>query len=261
MDQRIIGSHAARIWYPDFPREPKDIDYFWDQKPAKRADGLRVEHFYHPALEQYEGKWQYPKYASPNELYTIKVSHIFWNSARWVKHAKDIIFYQDKGAEFIPELYDLLYPIWVEHYGKKKASLPKGTQAEDFFKSTVKRVYEHDSIHASVASYDEPLFNAVLGEGEAVAVEWSKFEALSDEDKLRLVREEIYATSLERHIIPSDYKMNYVHGYRKALQQTITSFWKGKWALYAALNLRNLVNPELDYVALHKKNSERLIKL
>lgn len=259
MEPRIIGSHAAKVWFPDF-REPKDIDYFWDQKPEKRADGIRVEHFYDPRLEAYEGKWEFDKYASPNELYTIKVSHLFWNN-RWVKHAKDAIYFQDNECEFIPELYDVLYPIWVSHYGKKKAYLPKGTQAEGFFNNAVSRVYDHDSIHASVAYYDTPLFNAVLADGESVAVDWSKFEQLSSVDKLRLVREEVYATSLERHIIPSDYKMNPVHGYRKALEQTITSFWKGKWALFAALNLRELVNPEVDYVQVHKDNSERLVLL
>lgn len=251
----LVGSAAAKMWYPDF-RNPSDLDYFCDGELPKEMDGLRVEKFYHPSLE----KWDWSPIASPDELYTIKVSHMAW-SYRWVKHAKDVIWFQQKGATFLPDLYDILYPIWEERKGEKKAKLPKGTQPEDFFKATVKRVYEHDSLHASVAYYDRPLFNEVLQDGEKVAVSWEKFEALSEADKLRLVREEVYATALERKVIPADYNINSTAAYRWALEQTITSYWKGRWALWATLNLQHLVTPELDYVQKHKDNSERLVKL
>jgi hypothetical protein len=259
MQTHLVGSAAAKIWFPDLPREPKDYDYFADEiLPRNRPDGKRVERFYHEALEAYE--WDYPKYASPRELYTIKASHLFWDN-RWVKHAKDAIFYQEKGVEFHQPLYDILYPIWVEHYGAKRASLPSGTTAADFFTKTVDRKYDHDSIHASVAYYDTPLFKVILRDGEDVAVSWDKFEQMTHTDKLRLVREEVYATALERLVIPSDYKHNSLHAYRWALQKTITSFWKGKWSLWAVLNLKDLVIPEVDYVQVHKDNSERLILL
>ena len=259
METHLIGSAATKIWFPDLNREPKDYDYFTNEKMSKaRPDGKRVETFYHPSLENYT--WDYPKYASARELYTIKVSHLFWEN-RGVKHAKDAIFFQEKGVEFHRPLYDVLYPIWVEHYGAKRARLPRGAKAEDFFNANVDRKYDHDSIHASVAYYDKPLFEVILADGESVAVDWKKFEQMTHTDKLRLVREEVYATALERKIIPSDYRENSVHAYRWALQKTITSFWKGKWALFAALNLKDLVIPEVDYVQVHKDNKERLILL
>lgn len=258
MQPHIIGSMAAGVWFPEF-REPSDVDYFAEEMPeSKRPDGKRVEFYYHPSLENYT--WDYPKYASPDELYTIKISHLFWDN-RWVKHAKDAIFFQEKGCNFKRDLYDVLYPIWVGHYGAKRARLPKGTKPKEFFTDTVGRLYEHDSIHASVAYYDKPLFEVILADGEDVAVDWKKFEQLTQIDKLRLVREEVYATALERIVIPSDYKVNHVHAYRTALQKTITSYWKGEWALFAALNLKELVVPELNYVDVHKANKERLILL
>lgn len=251
----LVGSAAAHMWRPDF-RTYKDWDYFSNEVLPKESGGKRVESFYHPDLEQ----WDWWHVASLEELYTIKVSHLAWSN-NWVKHAKDAIWYQEQGVEFLPALYDILYPIWVEHYGKKRARLPKGTKAEDFFNANVDRVFEHDSLHASVAYYDRPLFNEVLQDGEAVAVSWSKFEALSHTDKLRLVREEVYATALERKVIPSDYQTSAVSAYRWALQQTITSFWKGKWSQWAILNLKDLVTPELDYVQLHKDNDRKLVRL
>lgn len=251
----LIGSAAARQWFPDF-RHVKDMDYFTDEEMPKEMDGRRVESFYHPDLE----KWNWQRSANPSELYTIKVSHLAWSN-NWVKHAKDAIFYQKKGVEFLPELYDILYPIWVEHYGRKRARLPRGTKAEDFFKSDIPRKFDHDSLHASVAYYDRPLFNEVLQDGEAVAVSWEKFTALSEGHKLRLVREEVYATALERKVIPSGYTFDSTAAYRWALQQTITSFWKGRWSQWAILNLKDLVTPEIDYVQKHHDNKDRLVLL
>lgn len=270
----LVGSAATRAWRPDF-RVPSDLDYFTDKDMPKELNGKRVEKFYHPDLEKWfwaeekpmpkvldGGKVGDPKTrATLNELYTLKVSHMFWPN-RWVKHAKDILWFQNEtDAQFLPELYDILYPIWVEHYGKKRASLPKGTKAEDFFKSNIVRKYDHDSLHASVAYYDKPLFNVILQDGEDVAVSWDKFEQMTHTDKLRLCREEIYATALERKVIPSDYTVNPLSAYRWAMQQTITSFWKGRWALFMVLHLKDLVNPEVDYVQVHKDNSERLVLL
>lgn len=253
----LVGSAAVAMHTGDF-RIAKDYDYFTNEDMPKTIDGLRVEKFWHPDLEWY--KWKSNNVASLDELYTIKISHIFWDN-RWVKHAKDVIWFQEQGCTFLPELYDVLYPIWVEHYGAKRTHLPRGTKAEDFFNAAVDRKYEHDSIHASVAYYDAPLFNRILADGEVVAVDWQKFEALSDLDKLRLVREEVYATALERKVIPSNYECGSLSAYRYALQKTITSFWKGKWALYAALNLKDLIVPEVDYVRNHLDNKESLVLL
>lgn len=266
----LVGSAATRAWRPDF-RVPSDLDYFTDKEMPKELNGKRVESFYHKDLEKWnwglgkpEGKGVFtvpPTRATLNELYTLKVSHMFWSN-RWVKHAKDVIWFQtETDATFLPELYDILYPIWVEHYGKKGARLPRGTKAEDFFRPNIDRKYDHDSVHRSVAYYDKPLFEVILQDGEDVAVSWKKFEQMTHTDKLRLCREEIYATALERKVIPSDYTINPLNAYRWALQQTITSFWKGKWALFMVLHLKDLVNPEVDYVQVHKDNSERLVLL
>lgn len=252
----LIGSAAARLNGLDL-REPHDLDYFTDQHIPSRMDGKRVETFYHPDLDKWDWKWTV---ATLDELYTIKVSHMFWDF-RWVKHAKDVIAFQQHRAVFIRELFDILYPIWVEQKGKKKARLPKGTKPDEFFTASVPRVYEHDSIHSSVAYYDAPLFNRVLQDNEPVAVSWSKFEALPEHIKMQLCREEVYATALERKVIPSGYKINSLHAYRWALQQTITSFWKGRWALWMVLHLDELQRPDVDYVQVHRDNSERLVRL
>ena len=256
----LVGSKAIKYHFPDFKREPKDTDYFVDRWWTKEEPG--VEGFFHPAIVDYfVNHGGTIGIASPDELYTIKVSHAFWDlkNSSWEKHMFDTAFLKSKGAVLIPELYDVLYAVWEERYGAKKANL--NATPEEFFKNTVARIYDHDSIHATVAYYDEPLFNRILRDGEGVAVSRAKFEDLSFEDKLRLVREECYATALERQVIPSDYTYSPRAAYAWALRKTITSFSKGWFPLFIVNNYALLRQPDVDYVAKHKQNSDRLIRL
>jgi hypothetical protein len=246
----LVGSQALKHWL-NINRVPKDIDYF-SKDPIEGA-----ETFWHPDLS----KWNWNGIATLDELYTIKVSHSFWSlrNGSWEKHMWDINFMQENGATLIPALYDILYPIWEERYEKKKVNL--NASPEDFFTSSVHRIYDHDSIHKSVAYYDEPLFNSVLKDGHSVMVDWNKFDALEYEDKVRLVREEVYATALERIMIPKNYKHPSMSAYSWALKKTITSFWKGRWALWVVLNYKAVRKPDIDYVELHKSRKEVLILL
>jgi hypothetical protein len=255
----LVGSKAIKWNFPDFPRKPKDTDYF-SPEPVPGA-----ETFWHEDLRKWyfgsDGKYRTVSFLpTPNELYTIKVSHAFWNlHGTWNKHMGDIVFLHGKGAKLIPELYDILYPIWEERYGKKKANLE--AKPEDFFNKNVHRVYDHDSIHRSIAYYDRPLFERILRDGHQVAVDRAKFEALSYEDKLRLVREEVYATALERQIIPSNYKGSPRAAYAWAMMKTVTSFSKGWFPLFIVLNYQNLFKPDVEYVKVHQANSDRLVLL
>ncbi len=245
----LVGSLAMHQYFNDF-RDVRDVDFFSDTK----VDG--AETFYHSALEQ----WNWGPVATTNELYTIKVSHAFWNlHGTWNKHMNDILFLQDKDARFIQPLFDILYPIWEERYGKKKANL--NAQPEDFFNKNVHRVYDHDSIHRSIAYYDRPLFESILRDGHDVMVDRAKFEALPYTDKLKLVREEVYATALERQLIPSGYKSSPRAAYNWAMMKTVTSFSKGWFPLFIVQNYSDLYKPDVQYVQVHKKNSDRLVLL
>lgn len=246
----LIGSKALQKYQGFENRKNKDIDYFSDEKIEN------AETFFHPDILQYFGDVN--RAASLDELYTIKISHIFWD-INWDKHIYDILNMQDMEAQLIEELYNVLYKIWEEKYGKKKANL--NVMASEFFTEKVTRIYDHDSIHASVAYYDSPLFNKILVDGEEVKVDRNKFEALSLEDKLKLVREEVYATALERILIPSEYKESPRKAYKWALKQTIISFSKGWFPLFIILNITDLWLPDVDFVKRHKDNKSKLIKL
>lgn len=249
MKKMLIGSTAWKLHRPEV-REPHDVDYF-SPEPVDNA-----EVFWHPSLINYPAE---NEVATLDELYTIKVSHSFWYLRNWNKHMHDIFVMQNQGAVLVPEFFDILYPIWEEHYGKKKVNL--NVSAEDFFNKRVERVYDHDSIHRSIAYHDRPLYERILRDGHDVAVDKSKFDALDYQDKLRLVREEVYATALERQIIPSNYKHSPRAAYDWALRKTITDFSKGWFPLFIVDNFVRLCKPDINYVQVHKDNSNKLIKL
>lgn len=251
----LIGSSVLQK-YIDLGREPKDIDYFADKAEEISRDN---DPFTHPEITKYFGDVE--REATLDELYTIKYSHIFWDlrNGTWEKHAHDIMKMQEAGAKLIKPLYEMLYGVWKEVHGNKKANLNQ--DAKNFFGDAVVRKYDHDSVHASVAYYDRPLFERILADGEEVKVDKEKYSSLSYEDKLKLWREEIYATALERIVIPSDYTASPRKAYAWALRRTITSLASGKSAMFLVDNLKEFWKPDVDYVKVHKANSDKLIPI
>lgn len=264
MTVTLTGSYAMSMWYPHEGRQPKsgtDVDYQSDKQfnlPDRLADGRRTDLFVEPRLAQ----WDWGLVATPDELYTMKISHAFWEingSRNWDKHASDIIFLSRKGAEFRRELYHILLPIWKEKYRRNPVDTTKSK--DEFFKDAVNRKYDHDSLHDSVAYGDRPLYESILKDGESVAVDNAKFWAMPLGTQLKVVREEVYATALERILIPGNYQGSPGAAYWWALRRTATSLFKGEWALFLLLNLDTLRKPDCDYMQRHLANKDKLILL
>lgn len=247
----LIGSKAVKEWYSDF-REPKDEDHF-SPDPALPGDN-----FWH---DSFPAEWAENRVAMPHELYTIKVSHVPWDlrNGTWEKHMADILYFQYKGVAFDRDMWEILHPVWKETHGQKRVNLNK--TKEDFFGDAVNRKYDHDSLHDSVAYGDEAMYIRILKDGSDVLVDNDKFWAMSHEDKLMTIREEVYATALERWVVPTDYRVSPRMAYAKAMKKSITSLFKNEWALFIILNYKDLYKPDMDYVAQHKSKSHKLILL
>lgn len=246
----LIGSKAMKVWFPDF-REPKDEDHF-SPDPEKSGDN-----FWH---ESFPEVWSADYVASPSQLYTIKVSHSPWDlHGTWEKHMHDILFLQNQGVELNRDMWEILHPVWKEKHGTKRVNLNK--TKEDFFGDAVVRKYDHDSLHDSVAYGDEAMYIQILKDGSDVLVDNDKFWAMSQEDKLKTIREEVYATALERWIIPSDYRCSPRAAYARALKKSIVSLFKNEWALFIIQNYHELYKPDFDYVGQHQSKKHKLILL
>lgn len=426
MGDLTIGSNALKFWFREFPRVPGDLDIWAPQRPewteSVPDEDFKVDLFWDDRLQEIVG--DHSRTADPDEILTIKVSHSPWElkNGSWRKHMHDIVWLQDRGARFLPDLYKLLYPIWEDRHGKKPVNLnlesgylldevwkvvpgypnhqvsssgkcrgprgemkgcpatgpipyvqynlvgktflahrlvmeafvgpcPEGMQvrhldgdytnndisnlaygtprenAEDkqrhgttvrgerhplsklteesvaliralyaagdvtqrdlaekfgvapslvsrvikgqswkeergFFQDAVQRIYDHDSVHRSVAyTPGFPIYDTVLKDGKSVAMDMKKVWALPFAEQVRLFREEIYATALERWAIPTDYEISPKLAYAMALRKTITSLTKGRSALFMILNYKIFRDPDMDYVQHHLDNRHYLERL
>lgn len=257
----VIGSTALHRWFPTEVREPKDYDVFSDFITQDPLANPGSDFFWHVRLGDYFGQDDH-RTATLHELYTIKVSHAHWDlkNDSWGKHIKDILFMQKKGAKLIPELYDLLYSIWLELHGPKKMTF---SESEEFFDDAVIRKWDHDSLHESVAYGDHALYLDFLVPGRSVAMDMGKVWAAEHHTLVKLFREEIYATALERHCVPREYRVSPGWAYHWALRRTITSLTKGKSSLWLIENISDFAeakDPYGDnYVARHLRKQDKLL--
>lgn len=260
----IIGSTAMSFNFSDFTREPKDLDFFAppQQIPAYLAAKVgEVEPFWHESWRDTRLERANWDMATPDELYTIKMSHSYWElkNGSWDKHMTDMLFLKNHGAKLDMELHKLLYPVWVELHGKKKMNLAQA--AGQFFADAVVRIYDHDSIHDSVAYGDRPLYELILKDGETVDIDPDKlWNGLTFEQQVLLFREEIAATALERWMIPTNYKFSPGLAYKLALRKTIVSLTKGRSARFIVDNFAHFMKPH-DYMDLHYAKLDRLLPL
>lgn len=257
----ITGSAALAHHLGDKAwREAKDVDLFApgiSQEDCPKG----VEVFWHPDFTFW---LHHPgtRYATLNELYTIKMSHIYWelNNGSWNKHATDLRLLKAKGAKLMYSLHDMLYKVWEEKHGSKKMKLDQ--ESRTFFKDAVKRKYDHDSLHKSVAfTPGEPLYERFLKPGSEVDMDMAAVKEAPYWTQVDLFCEEIMATALERLIIPNNYNYSPGAAWMWALRRTITSLTKGWSAQFIADNMHvfRIVDPH--YVSRHRENSHYLIPL
>jgi hypothetical protein len=166
-----------------------------------------------------------PLYIDPENLLTLKSSHFGWD-IHWQKTANDILFLKRKGFKMNHELYKHLVKGWMRVHGKKWASL-KNKNADEFFADAVTRKYVHDDIHEAVAVYSEPLYTRIQENKESVKCLKEKFDLLTHEDKILLVKEEVWVTALERYIIPSKFTHGNKLAYSKSLKKLTTTMSSG----------------------------------
>lgn len=260
MGTLVIGSTAAKKLIPSW-REPKDTDTFSNRYGQKfQAHGLKIDNFWDDRfLDWLPGDGE--RYATLDELYTIKVSHSAWvlKNGTWDKHMSDIVALKQAGARLDLPLYKMLYSVWTENHGSKRVSLQMDKQS--FFADAVKRVYDHDSLHYSVAYEDKPIYESCFKDGQDIEMDMTKIKALPFERQVMLFREEVYATALERWVVPSDYKCSPRKAYADALKKTITSLTKGWSSRFLIEHYDVFRVPDIDYVAQHHSKSNQLILL
>lgn len=264
----LVGSRAIKEWFPDF-RECDDFDYWADDEHSHIpvSKGVEIKNVsQYPNLKSFLHRvWQrkYPNRYMINtptaeELYALKVSHSFWNK-HWEKTMMDILFFQEKRVYLDLDLVRSIYKDWEIVHGKKQGYL--NVPNEKFFTKSVDRVYIHDDLHESIKFYDEPLYKKIKTDQSKALTSNRLFEALSFEDKVKIVNEEAYVTALERFLIPSNFQMNPLEAYQRAMKLLITSMTRGEFALWIVANFQHVKDPLIDFSQKFKDNEHKCRKI
>lgn len=204
MKKVIIGSTAIKHHFPHFPREPKDLDIAVEFPKEKSRKG--IEYLENPKLF----KWvsQDEEYLTPNMLLNLKVSHLFFD-INWDKHMWDVQFLLKEGCKWDMTIIEELYNFWKEFHPRHRRSNPSGKKDEFFNNAINYDTIEHDSLHEILNPH--PMYKRILVDGEEVQICPNKFNNLSHDEKLDVVREEVWVMAYERfkgnHFMSANSKM------------------------------------------------------
>ena len=234
MKQLIIGSVALRHWFEDYTKEPKDLDIVVESKKGL-VRTKETEYLINPVILKYQNSG----YISPDNLLTLKMSHMFWD-LNWEKHMYHIQFLLSKSCQYDMNLFKELREYWEEEKPKIRRSVLKVSK-EDFFTNSVNNtVMEHDSLHELINPI--PMYSRILKDGAEVELDENKWDKLSFEDKLEVVREESYVMAYERYIT-TDYRT----AYQKQLKNNIIKHFPEYIAIFAIVNYVELGKPKYNY--------------
>jgi len=201
-------------------------------------------------------------------LCAVKRAHLYW-PYHWEKHIKDYHFLLAKGINFDKKIFKLRKKEHEERLGKNHINL-KMKNCDFFAKSQpmVQRVFDHDSLHYATCYYDKPLYKQCKHNPELATIDEDLFNKLCHSDKLRMVKEECYALSLEREIIPiithwrdmenSNLisKRTMESAYSKWLMKLATSVSRGWFREFVIENWPSIKYPDKDYVDEFLKTAE-----
>lgn len=239
----IVGSTALE-YFGLSRRTPVDIDVWTSDESFEKdeiMDVCKIPIEILLLVDQVDG------YATPDSIYTIKLSHAVYD-INWQKTKLDILHLKHHGCKPIQELYEALKVYWVQIHGNKDF-LSLNKTKEDFFTDNVEYVYEHDYLHQLVAYPNPPMYTKCLKDNHEVLIDKDKFNAMSLEDQIRMFREEITVIAAERWLIPKKWggKISWYRAYMFSLQKTVVSLTKGDYSYFLVENLEKFIKPEHQY--------------
>jgi hypothetical protein len=160
-------------------------------------------------------------------LFAIKASHKYLrNSPHFWKTAVDYHILKRSGAKIRDE-YQTFFKLreketyWYKH--------PKLNQSKDnfFADDSIEYVWDHDTIHESVARQERPAYTYYMKDGEQVQCDKEKFFSLPREIQLAGVVEEAAVLAIERSLVPHPGTWTPEYAWKFALAKVCSSITSG----------------------------------
>lgn len=170
-------------------------------------------------------------------LFTIKSSHKYLkNSPHFWKTVLDYHTMKSLEAKVRPEWKDFLKFREKETYWYKH---PKLNQNKNSFFSddNIQYVYDHDSIHESVAVKDKPAYTHYMKDGAEIDCDKNKFFSCSHEIRINGVIEEAAVLAIERSLVPHPGVKTPKEAWLLALSKVCSSITSGWFREFAYENI------------------------
>jgi hypothetical protein len=180
----LFGSKLIKKYFSDF-REPNDTDWVTNDKSKLKPSKIGKEEYYYIPFSP-------DREMTPDEIYTIKVSHAIYD-IHWKKTMSDIRFLQIKGCKVIPDFLENLRNHWELIHGKQNRT-DFEVKPGKFFDDRVRRKVNHDELHQMInqtPTYLKMIENDVNPNPD-------KYHKLTEDEKREVLFEESFVISIER---------------------------------------------------------------
>jgi hypothetical protein len=170
-------------------------------------------------------------------LFTIKTAHRYLkDSSHFWKTAVDYHTLKSMGAKVRPEYREFLKLREKETYLYNHPRL--NTDKATFFSDdAINYVYDHDTIHESVALNDRPAYRYYQKDGSEVQTDREKFFSLPRHIQLSGVVEEAAVLAIERSLVPHPGVKTPKEAWGFALSKVCTSITSGWFREFAFENI------------------------
>lgn len=204
--------------------------------------------------------------ASVETLYLLKRSHICFN-IHWQKSIADMLYLKQyiNINNLNQEWYDTFNLRFQEIKDRVKYKERNfDISNSDFFKVSekmVNRLLPHDNIHYATCFFDRPLFMTVKDDLSKAAMSEAKVNALSHDQKIKLIQEECMALTIERYILPcvkNNKPYNASEAYAAIAGKMVYNYLPMFLKLFAADNFLEILDLKIDYVDKFFKNVKGL---
>lgn len=169
-------------------------------------------------------------------LFTLKSSHKYLkNSPHFWKTMVDYHIMKRLGATVRPEYQDFLKLREKETYTYSHPKL--NVNKDSFFADDhIQYVYDHDTIHESVALYDKPAYTYYMKDGAQVQTDKQKFFNCDRKIQLAGVIEEAAVLAIERSLVPHPGVWTPEYAWKFALAKVCSSITSGWFRQFAYEN-------------------------
>jgi hypothetical protein len=174
-------------------------------------------------------------------LFTIKASHKYLkNSPHFWKTVADYHILKRIGATIRPEYQAFFKLREKETYNYAH---PKLNQGKDSFfaDDNINYVWDHDTIHESVARFEKPAYTYYIKDGAEVQTSKQKFFDCPREIQLAGIVEEAAVLAIERSLVPHPGVWTPEYAWRFALAKVCSSITSGWFREFGYENLPEII--------------------